>query len=148
MAKRIKPKELHPSNERTSWQGFWKNLWYGVPPVLIDKKAETGRVNASTRRKVTRRINRILLEAEVIKIGVTGDTWVRMDATDYRGSFDFVERVYMSTSEKVVIEYEVELIKKFKKSDPEKVSNLSTNKAGKLTSYNGFYYIYIVYNVH
>ena len=76
-----------------------------------------------------------------------GDTYVRMDAKDYRSNFNFVERVYKSTSKENIINYEVELIKKFKLSNPTKVVNISTNRASRLTTYNGYYYIYIVYNI-
>ena len=81
-----------------------------------------------------------------IKTGVTGDTLVRMDADDYRNGWDFVIFAYKTKSKPKIIDYEVEFIKKFLKDCPEKVMNISTNKAGRLTTYNGFYYIYVVYN--
>ncbi len=75
-----------------------------------------------------------------------GDLSVRMDYNDYRKGFEFVERVYKSKSIENIKSYEVELIKKFQKIDPIKVLNISTTKAHKLTTYNGFYYIYVVHN--
>lgn len=76
-----------------------------------------------------------------------GDTLVRMDSNDYRKGFEFVERVYKSKSKEKIIEYEVELIKKFKAKKDKKVTNISTKRAWRLTTYNGFYFIYVVYNI-
>jgi negative regulator of genetic competence, sporulation and motility len=76
-----------------------------------------------------------------------GDTSVRMDNKDYRSGFEYVERVCKSTSKVNIINYEVELIKKFKIIEPSKVVHVSTSKASRLTTYNGFYYIYVVFNI-
>lgn len=146
MPNKIKPQELHPLIDRTSWDDFWISLWHGKPPIEVGNKPETGWVNAVTRRKVTTRINQILKKANSIKIGVTGDVSVRMDAKDYRQEFTYVELVYLSSSEKMIKDYEVELIKKFQKADPQKVVNISTNKAGRLITYDGYFRIYVVFN--
>lgn len=120
---------------------------YGIkPPKLIGKTAITGRLTPSTKTKVTKRINEILTNSSEIKIGVMGDTEVRMDGTDYRSDYDFVTRIFKTKSKEIARDFEVKLIKKFKKSHPKKVKNISEAKAGRLTTYNGFYYVYIVFN--
>ena len=142
----LKPRELHPLNNRTDFDEFFKSIWYGSPPKLVGKTALTGYLNAPTKSRITKRINEILSRSSKIKIGAMGDTSTRMDAKDYRSSFDFVERVFKSSSEDIIKDLEVELIKKFKKSHPDKVTNISESRAGRLTSYNGYYYVYVVYN--
>lgn len=120
---------------------------YGEPPKLVGNTAITGILNASTKRKVTTRINVIIEKSINIKIGVMGDTFVRMDDEKYRTNFEFVERVYKSTSKESIRKYEAELIKKFKKSHPNIVLNVSETLAQRLTTYNGLYYIYAVHNI-
>jgi negative regulator of genetic competence, sporulation and motility len=147
MTTKRKPIELHPLNNRSEWTEFWLTFWNGHPPILQGKSALVGRLaNPSTKSKVTKRINEILSKASQIKIGVMGDTQARMDRNDYRNNFDFVTRVYKTTSKETAREYEVELIKKYKKSHPEKVLNISETKASRLVTYNGSYYIYVVFN--
>ncbi len=147
MGTKRKPIELHPVKNRSNWAEFWKTFWNGNPPKLIGKRAITGRLtNRSTKSNVTKRINEILNIASEIKIGVMGDTEVRMDGKDYRNAFEYVTRVYKTTSKEVARDYEVELIKKYKKSHPNKVLNISEARAGRLTTYNGNFYIYVVFN--
>lgn len=147
MTTKRKPVELHPVKNRSDWSAFWKTFWNGEPPKLVGKTAITGRLtNPATKTKVTKRINEILNIASEIKIGVMGDTEVRMDGKDYRSGFEYVTRVYKTTSKESAREYEVELIKKFKKSHPNIVLNISEAKAGRLTTYNGNFYVYVVFN--
>lgn len=114
-----KPKELHPVHNRSEWSEAWRSAWHGDPPKLIGETAITGVLNnRTTKAKVTMRINKIINEASEIKIGVMGDTTVRMDGKDYRSSYDFVTRVYKTTNKETAINYEVELIKKFKNLIP------------------------------
>ena len=75
-----------------------------------------------------------------------GDTSVRMDAIDYRKNYDYVVRIYKTKSKETARNLEVALIKKFQKEYPIKVDNKSTSRAGRLTTYTGFYYIYVVFN--
>jgi len=146
MTKR-KPIELHPVKNRSDWTEFWKTFWNGEPPKLVGKTAITGRLtNPSTKSKVTKRINEILTIASEIKIGVMGDTEVRMDGKDYRNGFEYVTRIYKTTSKEVARNYEVELIKKYKISHPNKVLNISEARASRLTTYNGNFYVYVVFN--
>lgn len=143
-----KPIELHPVINRTGLAEFFRTLWFGKAPQLVGKPAITGHLtNSATKRKVTMRLNEILNIADIIKIGVSGDTDARMDKDDYRGSWEYVSRVYKTTSIERAKDYEVELIKKFKKSHPNQITNISETRAGRLTTYNGFYYIYVVFNV-
>jgi len=142
-----KPIELHPIKNRSGFSEFWRTFWKGEPPKLIGKTAITGRItNSSTKAKVNKRINQLIDNSSEIKIGVMGDTEVRMDGNDYRDNFNFVTRIYKTTSKEVAKTYEVELIKKFKKSHPNKVVNISESRAGRLTTYNGNFYIYVVFN--
>ena len=75
-----------------------------------------------------------------------GDTDVRMDDKKYREDFEFVQRVYKTTSKQAAKDMEVYLIKKFKQTHGSILLNVSEAPASRLTTYNGFYYVYIVYN--
>lgn len=142
-----KPIELHPVRNRSSFASAIRDFWYGEPPKLVGKSAETGLLSSPiVKRKITARIKNVLKISSSIKIGVMGDTSVRMDAIDYRENYDFVVRIYKTKSKEIARNLEVTLIKKFKKEFPDKVDNVSTSKAGRLTTYNGFYYIYVVFN--
>ena len=148
MTNKRKPIELHPVKNRSRFSELWKTFCNGEPPKLIGKTAITGRItNPNTKAKVTKRINQLINNSSEIKIGVMGDTQVRMDGKDYRSNFNFVTRIYKTTSKEVARDYEVELIKKFKKSHPNKVMNISESRAGRLTTYNGNFYIYVVFNL-
>ena len=147
MKSKRKPIELHSVKTRSEWDGFWRTFWNGEPPLLVGKTAITGRItNPSTKSKVTKRINEILNVASEIKIGVMGDTEVRMYGKDYRNNFEYVSRVYKTTSKEIARNYEVELIKKYKKSHPNNVLNISEARASRLTTYNGNFYVYVVFN--
>ncbi len=142
-----KPIELHPVRNRSSFVASLRDFWYGEPPKLVGKPSVTGLLNNPiVKREITTRIKSVLKISSSIKIGVMGDTSVRMDAVDYRENYDYVVRIYRTRSKEIARNLEVILIKKFKKQFPDKVDNISTSKAGRLTTYNGFYYIYVVFN--
>lgn len=141
-----KPKHLHPVKNRNAIEKFIIDLLFEKPPKLTGATAETGAFNAVTKSKVTKRITAILNKASNAKIGVTGDTEVRMDAIDYRTQFDLVERVYKTKSPQFAKDMEVYMIKKFKVSHPDIVINKSEIPAVRLITYNTFHYVYVVYN--
>lgn len=147
MATNRKPIELHPVKNRSGFSEAFRSFWNGKPPKLVGENAITGVLsNPATKSKVTKKINEILKEAKEIKIEVMGDTEVRMDGKDYRNDYGFVSRVYKTTNKETAIIYEVELIKKYKKSHPNQVKNIFESKAGRLTTYDGNYYVYVVFN--
>lgn len=142
----LKPRELHSHNDRSNFTERFRNFWYGKPPKIVKIKAVTGSLAPAVKAKVTKRINEIARVSGQFKIGVMGDTQVRMDCKVYRAEFEYVERIYKTTSEQSIRDYEVELIKKFKAICPNKICNISEARAARLTTYNGYYYIYVVYN--
>lgn len=142
----IKDKSLHPKNDESQFINFLKDVFYGEPPEIVKSKPITGRINSTTRRNVTIRIKEIVDNCDKFKIGATGDTLVRVDKKDYRKEYDFIQRVFCSKSEGVTKDFEVEIIKKFMKLYPDKNQNKSVARAGKLTSYDGKFYIYVVYS--
>jgi hypothetical protein len=145
----IKPMELNPVANRKRVSKILRNLRYGKVPLLVGKDPITGHLYLpATKRRVSMRVNAILDIADIIKIGVSGDTDVRTDYGDYRRTWKYISRVYKTTSKKNAKNFEVELIKKFKKSHPDQVANISVSKAPRLTTYDGFYYIYVVFNVN
>ena len=93
MTKRKKPYDLHPILYRSGFFETFRTLWNGSSPKLDGKKVITGILKPATKSKVTKRINELLANSKEIKIGVMGDTLVRMDGKDYRKSYDFVSRV-------------------------------------------------------
>ena len=93
MKSKIKPMYLHPVKNRTIFKSKLMDFWYGNPPKLVGKKPETGYLSSSILKgKITSRINQIIKVSDSIKIGVMGDTSVRMDAEDYRDKYDYVSR--------------------------------------------------------
>ena len=147
MKAKKKPIELHPVKNRSIFQSMLRDLWLGESPKLVRKKPFTGLLNNSTiKRNITNRIKKVINISDSIKIGVMGDTSVRMDAKDYRANYDYVIQIYKTKSREFARNLEVTLIKKFKKEHPDKVDNKSTSRAGRLTTYTGYYYIYVVFN--
>ena len=147
MKSKRKPMDLHPIKNRSIFKSKLMDFWYGDPPKLVGKKPETGYLNSPiTKGKITSRINQIIKISDSIKIGVMGDTTVRMDAEDYREKYDYVSRIYKTQNKETAKNLEVALIKKFKKEHSDKMDNISTSKAGRLTTYTGFYYVYVVFN--
>ena len=144
----IKPRELHPHLNRTNFEGKFRNFWYGNPPKLTCSKAITGRLsNEEVVKQIHKRVASILKNSVKAKIGVMGDTDVRMDDKVYRRDFVFVERIFKSKSKETIRDLEVALIKKYKRSAYKNILlNISEAKAGRLTTYNGFYYVYVVYS--
>lgn len=141
-----KPKHLHPVINRSAIENFIIDLLFEKPPKLIGASAETGAFNPVTKGKVTKRITAILNKASNAKIGVTGDTLIRMDSLDYRTQFQLVERVYKTKSAQYAKDMEVYMIRKFKESHPNVVINKSEIPATRLTTYNDFHFVYVVYN--
>jgi len=145
---RISPPEMHPKNKR----GFFTKigrLLESSPPEIVGSKPIEGEINSITKAKITKKINSILATSKNAKIGVTGDVWVRMDETlngSYRGVYECVQEIYRSKKGKLVAQLEVDYIKKYQKDKNKKIDNVSTNIAPRLTSYDGFFRIYLVYN--
>ncbi|MHB1105403.1 MAG: hypothetical protein ACYCZ2_03485 [Lutibacter sp.] len=81
---------------------------------MAGKSPTTGLLNNPiVKRKITTRIKNVLKISNSIKIGVMGDTSVRMDAVDYRENYDYVVRIYKTKSKEAARNIEVALIKKF-----------------------------------
>ncbi|MGB5981650.1 MAG: hypothetical protein WBG46_05860 [Nonlabens sp.] len=143
-----KPRELHPTYGRTKINQWFKNVFVGYSPKLVGQTAITGLYTRPyTKAKVSIRIKSILDDVIEAKIGVMGDLESRMDKTDYRTTFDYVQRVYKTKSKLFAAEMEVYMIKKFKKSHPNVILNVSETKANNMVTYNDFYYVYVVYNI-
>lgn len=141
-----KDPSLHPHLNRNAFLEFLKDSFQGMPPQFVAGKPITGILKATTRGKITRKLNTIIENSKRFKIGVTGDAAVRADYSDYRGTFKYIQMVYSSTSEKRIKDAEVEIIKKFMKSHPKSCKNKHANRAGNLTTYNSKYFVYVVYS--
>jgi len=144
----IKPLELHKVKNRTEFESFLRNIWKGAMPDLIIAEPETGNyTHDKVKKKVHKRINAILKNAVRIKIGVTGDELTRRDGSDYRNGWYNMELVYKTKSKEAAKLFEVELITKYMKSrNKDKVANKSANLASRITTYDGYYLIYVVWN--
>ncbi len=147
MTQQRKPRELHPTYGRTKIEKWFRNNFHGYSPNLTGKKAITGRFTPSTKAKVSIRIKQILAIASKAKIGVMGDLESRMDKLDYRFEYSFVQRVYKTKSKELAREMEVYAINKFKGCSSHNIQNTSNARASRLVTYNGFYYVYVVYNI-
>lgn len=141
-----KPRELHPLHQRTTIESWFKDAFEGYAPKLVGSKAITGKFDSPTKAKVTIRIKQLLANVSIAKIGVMVDLDSRMDRSDYRRQFNLVQRVYKTTSKEFAKSMEVYMIKKFKISHPTIILNISETPASRLITYNGYYYVYVVYN--
>ena len=135
----------YPLNNWTKWNEFWLSIWNGAPPKIEDISI-TGIINSTLKRKITSNINLIINKEEVnaFKIGKTGDSRIRVDKNDYRGKYYKMYLLYRSTSKDNISSIEVDYIKKYRKTHPDKIDNITTHKVGNMYSYNGYYFLYIV----
>ena len=135
----------YPLNERTKWNEFWLSVWNGSP-LQIEDIAITGIINSGLKRKITISINNIIKQESInaFKIGKTGDAQIRTDKKDYRADYSTMYLLYKSTSKENISSIEVDYIKKYKKTHKDKIDNIIEHKAGKMFSYDGYYYLYIV----
>ena len=123
-----------------------KDTLHGKAPTIVKGKMVTGYLTPGKLGEITTLIKKLATKSENFKIGVTGDLIGRADQRDYRGTYRYMRGVYKTTSLNKVIELEVKLIKKFGKIYPGKLDNRSNRRAGSLSSYGRFYYVYVVYN--
>ena len=140
-----KDKSLHPKHNENIFTNILKDIFIGELPEILNKKPLTGVLDRSKKRQITMSINDIVAQCERFKIGATGDASVRIDQKDYRKGYNFFQKIYSSTSEDKVIDLEVELIEKFMKLQLDKIDNKKPVRANKLTTYEGRYYIYVVF---
>ncbi len=135
----------YPLNDRTKMDEFWRKIWNGSPPQIEDI-AITGIINSELRRKITISINNIINQESInaCKIGKTGDARIRTDQKDYRADYSKMYLLYKSTSKGNISSIEVDYIKKYKKTHKDKIDNIIEHKAGRMFSYDGYYYLYIV----
>ena len=134
----------YPLENRTKWENFWKSLWFGSMPEIIDDFIISGRLTPAKRGQITKLINQIINDDCLsFKIGKTGDIEIRADQKDYR-KYDKLYPVFESTSKDIISDLEVEYIEKYKKLYPEKCDNITIARVGNMYSYDGYYYLYVV----
>lgn len=134
----------HPLANETNWQQFWKGFWNGEKPKQNSDNIVTGHYNANTKRAITQRINNIIDDSKSIKIGKTGNSDLRSDFNDYRAIYKEMHLIYKSSSEEYISTAEEDYIKKFSKSHASKIDNKTDKRVGKMYSYDGYYYMYVV----
>ena len=132
-------KRIKPESRRGNIEEFIFSLYHGFKPKIIDLSI-SGRITPSLRRRLTIQINNIISRCTLCKIGATGDADIRSAFNDYRAQFSKMYLIYKSTSKNNVASLEVEYIQKFYG----RTLNKSTTKTTRLSSYDGFYYLYIV----
>lgn len=118
----------------------FKNIIYGKAPKIVRKGIITGRYSPETKRRITTRLNQLLDSYDFIKVGKTGSPEVRVDQKDYRGTYQKMILLYKSKSDVNISNYEREYINRFY----DDLENVSKASGGKMRSYNGFYYLYVV----
>lgn len=135
----------HLSSIETNWQKFWKDFWHGEKPKVVDKNCATGHVSPILKARITKHINSILKGCTKYKIGKTGDSYIRTDKQDYRGSYHEMHLLYKSTSRDYVSELEEYYIEKCIDDEDNKNQNKRIKAPGKkMYSYDGYYYLYLV----
>lgn len=141
---KVNQKRPHLRDTETPWQKFWKSFAYGSKPEIVDCSI-TGRITPSLKASLTRKINGLLLTNGSVKIGKTGDGYIRSDYRDYRSAFTQMHLLFRSKSETVITQLEELYISKYMASHPEQIANRRAVAPGKrMYSYNGYYYLYAV----
>lgn len=142
-----KPLHLHPLKDRDNWTEFWLGFFHGIPPILTGDYPIHGRINQpEIKSLVVKTIRKIAKQSTSFKIGAMGDFDVRMDDKVYRKKYEYVQLIFVSSSADIIKDLEVEMIVYFKRYYEHKIDNISTARAGRLTSYDDNYYVYVVYN--
>jgi len=135
----------YPLAERTAWKNFWRSFWHGKQPE-IEEEFIDGEINSDLKRKLTIKINKIINDSNTtaIKIGKTGDALIRTDFTDYRGSYSVMKLIYRSENPINVSKLEKHYILKYTSSHRAKIDNIQKHSGGKMYSYDGYYFLYVV----
>ena len=138
----------HPKESRSRLDEFLRRFFIaGKRPEVVHDDFCTGRITPSLKRTITNKISALLNVYDYLKIGKTGDHWVRTDFEDYRGNFSHMYLIYRSSSTAFVSELEELYIAKFLASHPEQVLNRRIKSPGKkMVSFDGYYYLYVVVN--
>ncbi|MGI4742933.1 MAG: hypothetical protein ACRYG7_47895 [Janthinobacterium lividum] len=135
----------HLSDSETSWQKFWKDFWQGEKPKVIIEDFTTGNISPALKTRITKHINVLIADCAKYKIGKTGDSYIRTDKQDYRGSYCEMHLLYRSTSKDYVSRLEEHYIEKYINDEENKNQNKSIKAPGKtMYSYDGYYYLYLV----
>ncbi len=135
-------KRPRPLPSRNNFQEFIYSMFNGFEPKIIDESVTGHITSRSLKIKVTRKIKELVDNYPNCKIGATGDPRIRSGYPDYRSKYSRMFLVYKSKSFNYVADIECHYIKKFLG----RTDNISVNKAIKLSSYDGYYYLYVVTN--
>jgi hypothetical protein len=123
-----------------SLRNFFRTLWHGAAPEIANELLISGRQDSNTQRKLTTNIKWLIENYDNVKIGKSGDTEIRTDQKDYRGTYTYMYLLYESTSRANVQHYEAYYIDRFY----DHIDNIAKGSGGKMRSYNGYYYLYAV----
>jgi len=137
-------KRPHPKDSRTAWTENWRSFWHGPRPGVVHDDFCTGRINQKLKRRLTIKINALLNVWDFMKIGKTGDSYIRSDMVDYRGTYDHMYLLYRSKSKDFVSQLESHYIRKFSKTHPAQIENIQLHSGGGMSTYDGYYYLYAV----
>ena len=148
-----KPIELRPKNNILS--NIRDDIRYGLQP----KKVECNTVVISENEQflpykkgcVTSLIRKIANNTKAFKIGISGDIDIRMNQRDYREKdkkngvkYTKYQVVFETNDKKLAKSYEVTLVERYMR-DFDNNQNREAKEATRLTTYDGFYKIYVVY---
>lgn len=112
--------------------------------MVVDDAFITGRLTPQVKSRVTKRLNKAIEGHGAFKIGKTGDAWVRTDQNDYRKDYYKFHLIFRSSSKLVIDTLECDYIKRYMRSHPENCRNRSAHRLGRMYSYDGYYWLYVV----
>lgn len=119
---------------------FLKRLFTSEPEIDKSYLKTFNKKSSYAYKHIYKSIYNLLDEYDDLKIGKTGDAYIRKTYDDYNGNYDSMYLIAKSKNRHLISDFERDTIKKFY----DYTDNISRASGGKMKSYNGYYYLYVV----
>ena len=118
-----------------------KKLVFNLEPELDKRYLKTFyKLDRNIYKHSYNSVYRILDHHRKVKIGKSGDAIIRKSYNDYKGNYSKMYLLARSKNPELISRLEKDCIKKFYNEN----ENISRASGGKMRTYNGFYYLYVV----
>ncbi len=128
--------------------GFIKDIRIGEKPCIetcfcIENNILNNGIKSSITKKIELIINHKTNKKKTFKFGKTGHPNIRTDQNDYRANpYLFMYLLFKTTNKTHIESLEIYYSKKYYYH--KRNANYDTKSLGKMRSYDGFYYLYLV----